>query len=154
MCLICSDKISSMKRSNIKRHFNTRHATFALKNPAGDSRKKACQELLSRVQASQQLLRVWARQGDWNSASFAGALAIVKNGKPFTDGKYAETFVLDVANKLFNNFSDKVKIIKQIKDMPLSAKTVHDRTIMMSNQVEEQQVKDINAAKYFLSRLG
>uniref|UniRef100_A0AAQ4S2E0 Importin subunit alpha n=1 Tax=Gasterosteus aculeatus aculeatus TaxID=481459 RepID=A0AAQ4S2E0_GASAC len=53
------------------RHFDTRHATFASKYPAGDSRKKACQELLSRVQASQQQLRVWTRQGDYNSASCA-----------------------------------------------------------------------------------
>lgn len=33
--------------------------------------------------------------------------------------------------------------------MPLSAKTVHDRTIMMANHVEETQVKDINAAPFF-----
>uniref|UniRef100_A0A3Q1C722 SPIN-DOC-like zinc-finger domain-containing protein n=1 Tax=Amphiprion ocellaris TaxID=80972 RepID=A0A3Q1C722_AMPOC len=137
VCLICNDKISSMKRSNIKRHFDTRHATFASKYPAGD------------IQASQQQLRVWTRQGDWNSASFAGALAIVRNGKPFTDGEYAKTFMLEVSNELFDDFSDKDKIIKRIKDMPLSAKTVHDRTIMMANQVEETQVKDINAAPYF-----
>ena len=37
---ICNDKIASMKRSNIKWHFDTRHATFASKYPAGDSRKK------------------------------------------------------------------------------------------------------------------
>uniref|UniRef100_A0A3Q2ZWW5 DUF4371 domain-containing protein n=1 Tax=Kryptolebias marmoratus TaxID=37003 RepID=A0A3Q2ZWW5_KRYMA len=111
-----------MKRSNIKRHFDTCHATFTLiKYPAGDSRKKACQELLCRVQASQQQRRVWTRQGDWNSASSAGSLATVRNGKPLTDGEYAKTFI----------------------------KTVHDRTIMMANQVEETQVKDINAAPFF-----
>uniref|UniRef100_A0A3B3HT75 HAT C-terminal dimerisation domain-containing protein n=1 Tax=Oryzias latipes TaxID=8090 RepID=A0A3B3HT75_ORYLA len=149
MCLICSDKIASMKRSNIKRHFDTRHAAFASKYPAGDSRKKACQELLSRVEASQQQLRVWTQQGDGNSASFAAALAIVKNGKPFTDGEFAKSFMLDVANELYANFSDKDKTIKQIKDMPLSARTVHDRTIMMSNQIEATQVKDLNAAQFF-----
>ena len=101
------------------------------------------------MQASQQQLRVWTRQGDCNSASFAGSLAIVRNGKPFTDGEYAKTFMLDVANELLDDFSDKDKIIKRIKDMPLSAKTVHDRTIMMANQVEETQVKDINAEPYF-----
>ncbi len=98
---------------------------------------------------TEQQLRVWTRQGDWNLANFAGSLAIVRNGKPFTDGEYAKTFMLDVANELFDDFSDKDKIIKQIKDMPLSAKTVHDRTIMMANQVEDTQVKDINAALYF-----
>uniref|UniRef100_A0A3B4FRD4 Tc1-like transposase DDE domain-containing protein n=1 Tax=Pundamilia nyererei TaxID=303518 RepID=A0A3B4FRD4_9CICH len=91
------------------RHFDTRHTTFASKCPAGDSRKKACQELLWYGM-------VWY----WNSASFAGALAIVRNGKPFTDGEYAKTLI-----------------------------TVHDRTIMMSNQIEATQVKDINAAPFF-----
>lgn len=33
--------------------------------------------------------------------------------------------------------------------MPLSAKTVHDRSIIMANQVEETQIKDINARTYF-----
>ncbi|KAJ3588721.1 hypothetical protein NHX12_009575 [Muraenolepis orangiensis] len=149
VCLICNDKITSLKRSNVKRHFDTRHATFASKYPAGDSRKKACQELLSRVQASQQQLRVWTRQGDYNSPSFAGSLAIVRNGKPFTDGEYAKTFMLDVANELFDDLPNKDKIIKRIQDMPLSARTVHDRTIVMANKVEETQVKDINAAPFF-----
>ncbi|KAK7938604.1 hypothetical protein WMY93_001930 [Mugilogobius chulae] len=115
----------------------------------GDNRKKACQELLKRVQASQQHLRVWTQQGDGNSASFAGSLAIVRNGKPFTDGDFAKAFMLDVANELFDDFANKDKIIKRIKDMPLSARTVHDRTMMMSNQVEERQVKDLNTAPYF-----
>ncbi|XP_068101524.1 protein FAM200C-like [Hyperolius riggenbachi] len=149
VCLLCNDKIASMKRSNLQRHFETRHTTFASKYPVGDSRKKACKELLGRVQASQQQLRVWTQQGDWNSASFAGALAIVKHGKPFTDGEYAKTFMLDVANELFDDFSDKDKIIKRIKDMPLSARTVHDRTIMMANKIEATQVKDINTALFF-----
>lgn len=149
VCLICSDKISSMKRSNIKRHFDTRHATFASKYPAGESRKKACQELLRSMQASQQQLSTWTRQGNWNSASFAGSLVIARNGKPFTDGEYAKTFMLDVANELFDDFSNKCKIIKRIEDMPLSARTVHDRTIMMANQVAETQMKDISAASYF-----
>ena len=149
VCLICNYRISLMKWSNVKQHFDTRHASFASKYPAGDSRKKECQELLRRVQASQQKLSAWTQQGKWNSASFACSLAIVRNGKPFTDVEYAKAFMLDVAKELFDDFSDKDKIIKIIKDMPLSAKTIHDRTFMMANQVAETQVKDINAAPYF-----
>ena len=55
--LICNAQISSMKRSNAKRYFDTCHATFASKYPEGDSRKKACLELLSEVKASEQQLR-------------------------------------------------------------------------------------------------
>ena len=57
--------------------------------------------------------------------------------------------MLDVTNELFENFSNKDKTIKRIKDMPLSARTVHDRTIMMANQVEEALLEDINAATLF-----
>lgn len=111
-CLICNDKISSMsQQSNVTRHFDTLHATFASRCPAGDSRKKACQELVCKVQASHQQLCARTRQGDfWNSASFAGALAVARNGRP----------LFDVANEL--------------------DKTVHNRTVMMANQVEETQV--------------
>ena len=128
---------------------DTRHATFASKYPAGDSRMKACLELLRRVQTSQQQICAWTWQADCTSASFAGSLAIVRNRKPFTDGECAKIFMLDVANEFFEHFSNKDRIIKRIKDMPLSAKTVRDRTIMMANQVEETQLKDINAAAYF-----
>ncbi|KAM3593852.1 uncharacterized protein V6R79_023473 [Siganus canaliculatus] len=135
VCLICNDKITSMKRSNVKQHVDLRHATCASKYPAVDSRKKACQELLSSVQASQQQLRIWTRQGDYNSASFAESLAIVRNENPFTDGEYAKTFMLDVANELFDDLPNKDKIIKRIQDMPLSARTVHDRTIVMEKKL-------------------
>ena len=65
------------------------------------------------------------------------SFAIVRNGKPFTDGKYAKKLMHDVANQRFENFSDKNKIIKRIKDMSLSAKTVNDRTIRLANQMEK-----------------
>ena len=146
VCPICNAQISSMKRPNVKRHFHSCHATFA---SIGESRKKACLELLGEVKASQQQLRAWTQQGDCDSVSFAAFLAIAKNGKPFTDGEYAKIFMLDVANELFEHFSNKDKIIKRIKDMPLSVRTVHDRTIMMANQVEETQLKGINAAALF-----
>lgn len=59
--------------------------------------------------------------------------------------------MLDVANELFNDLPNKDKIIKRIPDMPLSTKEllVIVPSIMVVNQVEETQVKDINAALFF-----
>ena len=105
VCLICNAEISSMKRSNVKRHLNTCQATFASEYPDGDSRKKACLELLRDVEASQQQFRAWTQRDDPNSASFA-ALAIVKNGN---HSQFAKIFRLDVANKLFEDFLSKEK---------------------------------------------
>ena len=61
--------------------------------------------------------------------------------------------MFDVANELFEDFSNTDKIIKRIKDMPLPARTVHDCMIMMANQVEETQLKNINAAALFFLAL-
>lgn len=47
VCLIYKDKIALMKWSNIKQHFDTRQTTFPSKYPAGDSRKKAYQKLVT-----------------------------------------------------------------------------------------------------------
>ncbi|XP_067950446.1 general transcription factor II-I repeat domain-containing protein 2-like [Watersipora subatra] len=57
--------------------------------------------------------------------------------------------MFDVANELFDDSSEKDKMIKWIKAMPLSARTVHDRTIMLLNQIVATQMKDINAAHFF-----
>ena len=53
VCLICNAQILTIKRSNVKRHFDTCHATFASKYPEGNSRKKACLKLLRKMKASQ-----------------------------------------------------------------------------------------------------
>lgn len=68
----------------------------------------------------------------------AGALADLRNGESVTGGEDAKAVTLDAAIELFDGFSDKDKILKGIKDMPLSAR-------MMSNQIEATQVKGINA---------
>lgn len=102
--------------------------------------------LQRKVQAGQQKLRAWAKQGDGNSAGFAGALTIVRNGKLFTGGNYDKTFMLDVTKELFNGILNKDKIIKSIKDISLSVRSIHDLTIMMAHQVEETK---INAGIYF-----
>ena len=97
--------ISLMKRSNIKRYFDSCQTMFASKYPEEDS-KKARLELLCKVKANQQQFHAWTQQGDPNLASFAASLAIVKNEKPFIDGEYAKIFMLDVANQLFEDFSN------------------------------------------------
>ncbi|GBM25539.1 hypothetical protein AVEN_222387-1, partial [Araneus ventricosus] len=44
-CLICHEKLAHNKKSNLERHFTTKHAQFADKCPTGVARKKAVEEL-------------------------------------------------------------------------------------------------------------
>ena len=113
VCLICGNKILSMKWLNVKETFRHTPCNICVEIPEGKSKKKACQELPRRVKASQQQLRVWIRQDNSNSASFSCSLAVVRNGKLFTDGEFSKKFLLDVANELFEDFLDKDRIIKR-----------------------------------------
>ncbi|XP_044275526.1 general transcription factor II-I repeat domain-containing protein 2A-like [Varanus komodoensis] len=79
-------------------------------------------------------------------ASFVAAQEIVRHGKPFTDGDYIKESFIKISEHLFSDFKNKSEIVQKIRDMPLSAKTVKDRTIKMAENITRQQIKDINSA--------
>lgn len=79
-------------------------------------------------------------------ASFVAAQEIARHGKPFTDGDYIKESFIKISEHLFSDFKNKSEIIQKIKDMPLSAKTVKDRTIKMAANITSQQITDINSA--------
>ncbi|GBM57501.1 hypothetical protein AVEN_137934-1 [Araneus ventricosus] len=81
-----------------------------------------------------------------NLASFAVSLEIAKRGKPFTDGEYVKDCFIRASEELFREFRNKAEIMRKINDLPLSAKTVQDRTAKMSSNVTHMQVKDIQLA--------
>lgn len=78
--------------------------------------------------------------------SFAISLQIAKRGRPFTDGEYVKDCFMRGAEELFRDFKNKTEIMKKIKDLPLSDKTVQDRTSKMSSNVTHMQVEDIHLA--------
>ncbi|GBL81370.1 General transcription factor II-I repeat domain-containing protein 2A [Araneus ventricosus] len=85
-CLIYHEKLAHNKKTNLERHFTTKHTQFAGKYPTGDARKKAVKELQKKKQQSSSMLSNWAQSSnDVNLASFAVSLEIAKRGKPFTD---------------------------------------------------------------------
>ncbi|GBO34473.1 hypothetical protein AVEN_17311-1 [Araneus ventricosus] len=81
-----------------------------------------------------------------NLASFAVSLEIAKRGKPFTDGEYVKDCFIRASEEMFRDFKNKAGIMKKIKDLPLPAKTVQDRTAKMSSNVTHMQVEDIQLA--------
>lgn len=93
------------------------------------------------------MLSNWAQSSNnVNLASFAVSLEIAKRGKPFTDGEYVKDCFIRASEELFRDFKNKAEIMKKIKDLPLSAKTVQDRTAKMSSNVTHMQVEDIQLA--------
>lgn len=56
---------------------------------------------------------------------------------------------IKISEHQLSNFKNKQEIVRKIKEMPLSAKTVRDRTIKMAENVTSKQIEDINLAQAF-----
>ncbi|KFM75060.1 hypothetical protein X975_02560, partial [Stegodyphus mimosarum] len=81
-CLICNEKLSNNKKSNIKHHFLIKHEPFARKHPLGDESKAIVMELCHRMQKSTSLFSSWILFAtNINTASFAVAQDINKYKK-------------------------------------------------------------------------
>ena len=145
VCLLCNEKLANNKKSNVERHFLNKHNVFAEKYPAGDQRKKVVLELRRRANQSKTFCSKSSSTSS-TSASFIAAREIACHGKPFTDGEYLKETFIKISEHLFSDFKDKNKIIQKIKDMPLLAKIVKDRTIRMAANISSQQISDINSA--------
>uniref|UniRef100_A0A671LDY9 Uncharacterized protein n=1 Tax=Sinocyclocheilus anshuiensis TaxID=1608454 RepID=A0A671LDY9_9TELE len=92
-------------------------------------------------------MQAWTgASGSLNAASFAWSLEIARPGKPFTDGKYVKSCMLNMATELFADFPNKDTIIQKIKDVP---RTVHDRAVKMASEIERVQINDITSADFF-----
>ncbi|GBO09175.1 General transcription factor II-I repeat domain-containing protein 2A [Araneus ventricosus] len=90
------------------------------------------------------MLSNWAQSSNnVNLASFAVSLQIAKRGKSFTDGEYIKDCSIHASEELFCDFRNKAEIMKNIKDLPLSSKTVQDGTAKMSSNVTHMQLEDI-----------
>ncbi|GFW76371.1 uncharacterized protein TNCV_1581501 [Trichonephila clavipes] len=70
----------------------------------------------------------------------------IAKGKPFTYGEYVKNCFIRASEELFLDFKSKPEILKKIKYLPLSAKTVQDRIAKMSSNVTYLQVEDIHSA--------
>ncbi|XP_039186129.1 general transcription factor II-I repeat domain-containing protein 2-like [Crotalus tigris] len=150
VCLICGEKLANNKKSNVARHFQNKHTAFAEKYPDGDERKKAVLELMQKadlkVDLSKNHFKKMNSAHSTTYASFVAAQEIVRHGKPFTDGDYIKESFIKISEYLFSDFENKSEIVQKIRDMPLSAKTVKDRTVEMAENITRQQIKDINSA--------
>ncbi|GBO01047.1 hypothetical protein AVEN_208070-1 [Araneus ventricosus] len=112
-CLICHEKLAHNKKSNLERHFTTKHTQFAGKYPTGDARKKAVEELQKQQQSSSMLSNWTQSSNSVNLASFAVSLEIAKREKPFTNGEYVKDWFIRVSEELFCDFKSKAEIMKK-----------------------------------------
>jgi hypothetical protein len=109
------------------------------------ARKKAVEELQKSQQKSCSVFNYWIQSSNNVNiaASFVVSQEIAKRGKPYTDGEYIKSCFVNASEELFRDFKNKADILKKIKELLLSAKTVKDRTVKMSLNITNQQVEDL-----------
>ncbi|GFX70422.1 SCAN domain-containing protein 3 [Trichonephila clavipes] len=74
---------------------------------------------------------------------FSPKRLVAKRGKPYTVGEYIKNCFINASEELFQDFKNKADILKRIKELPLSAKTMKDRTIKMCSNITTQHIKDL-----------
>ena len=79
------------------------------------------------------------------AASFEASKVIAQHGKPLRDRDYTKEAWLECAPFLFDNFSEKEKIIQRIEDLSLSRKTVKERILKMESDPAKQLTQDLSS---------
>jgi len=131
VCCLCGDTITG-RTYNIERHFSSKHKMETIKK-----------HVLNFGNQKGFLKKFLTQHHHSTAASFAAALAIGRNGKPFSDGEYLKTAFIQCSEHLFDDFKNKTEILARIKEIPLSARTVQRRINNMAADIDIQIRNDI-----------
>uniref|UniRef100_A0A3B3RGE1 HAT C-terminal dimerisation domain-containing protein n=1 Tax=Paramormyrops kingsleyae TaxID=1676925 RepID=A0A3B3RGE1_9TELE len=138
-CLLCRKILGVCKTYNVKRHFDTTHATFDKKYPLG-SQERAFQitSLEKNAIAEQNTMRASLKVSQAVTlATFKISWLLAKHGKPFSNGELVKNCFLET-QCLFDDLSNKNEIIRRIKSLQLSNDTVTRRISEISENLTEQ----------------
>uniref|UniRef100_A0A672PGZ3 DUF4371 domain-containing protein n=1 Tax=Sinocyclocheilus grahami TaxID=75366 RepID=A0A672PGZ3_SINGR len=138
-CLLCSKILDVCKTFNLKRHFDTNHATFDKNYPPG-SQERALKitSLEKNGIAEQNTMQASLKVSQAVTlAMFKISWLLAKHGKPFSDGELVKNCFLE-SQCLFDDLSNKSEIIRRIKSLQLSNDTVTRRISEMSENLTEQ----------------
>ncbi|XP_069157024.1 SCAN domain-containing protein 3-like [Procambarus clarkii] len=149
LCIFCSYTVVC-RTSSVKRHFENVHKNLSNKTE-GEQRELISRELRKTKTQAETFMNYISGRPSSNlvAASFEVSKVIAQHGKPLCDGEYIKEAWLECAPFLFDNFSEKKKIIQRIKDLPVSRKTVKDRILKLERNAAEQLTKDLSSCKFF-----
>ncbi|KAK4880600.1 hypothetical protein RN001_008746 [Aquatica leii] len=133
-CLICKEKFAHNKKSNLERHFTSKHAH----------------------DSSTSVFNIWMQSSsNVNMASFVDSQEIAKRGKSYTDGEYIKRCFIDASEELFRDFKNKADILKklvttQIEDLKL----VSALSIAVDESCNINDTAEVSLFVRFISHLG
>ena len=145
ICLVCNVTVSSLKKYNIKRQYQTL-TNFIREHPVGSELRrswitKACEKLEYRKDMFSSGNK---RLKDQTSASFELAWLVAKKKRPMVEGDKIINLALQIVTKYLG---DKASTFGT--GIPLSDSTMTRRVKMMSKDVSEQLIQPQEDAVFF-----
>ncbi|KAK0131923.1 General transcription factor II-I repeat domain-containing protein 2B [Merluccius polli] len=155
VCMLCHQTQALSKRGNLERHHNTNHPKFKdIFPPKSAIRAKRVLELKSGLKVQQSLfVKPVNRLKAATEASFRVSHLLAKHKKPFTDGELMKEAMAIVANTVFNDFKNKDDIKAALSSVPLGPATVTRRVESLSEDVDQQVLRDLARCEYFSVQL-
>lgn len=142
VCLICQETVAVKKVSNIKRHYETRHANYS--NYTGKARQDEIARLRKSFSKQSSFFNRVVEESDRNTrASYEVSKLIAERMKPFTDGEFIKETMLKVVDVVC---PEKRELFSSIS---LSARTVTRRIEDMAANVRNGLQGILNNLQYF-----
>ena len=150
VCLLCNESVAVVKQLNLKRHFETKHATFNTQYSIGSQiRKDKIKSLQATLVRSQLILTTsMTKQEKAMEASLRVCWLMAKNKRPFTDAELIKDCVLEVVDALCDD-KDKSNIISAVKEIPLSDTTAGRRVDILGEKSCEMLHCSLQAVQKF-----
>ncbi|XP_023612109.1 SCAN domain-containing protein 3-like [Myotis lucifugus] len=148
LCVFCSETIVC-RTSSVKRHFESVHKNIS--NKTEEQQREFLMNSAKQKKQADNFMNFISGRSSFNlvAASFEVSKVIAQLGKPLSDGEYIKESWLECAPFLFDDFSEKEKIIQCIKDLSMSRKTVKDRILKLASNTAEQLTKDLSSCQFF-----
>jgi Spin-doc zinc-finger len=129
VCLICNEKISSIKEYNIKRHYNSKHMCNYDKYK-GQLRMDKAEEMIEKLDKQQNLILSFSKSVEkYVKVSYLIAEKIAKHGKPFKDGEFIKECIQCVVDIISPSES------QSISNISLSGDTMARRIEDLSENI-------------------
>lgn len=145
LCLICQESISVVKKSNLKRHYETNHNNFEGKYPLGsNARGDQIQKLKQSVGNQRRLMgKFTTAQQRATEASLHVSNIIGKSMMPYKQADTVKECMIAAANVMYPGNSE---IIEGMKTLALSRNTCTKRIEDISEDLFRQLITKLENA--------
>lgn len=129
VCLICNEDVAMMKEYNVRRHYETKHQSYA--SCTGAERTQKFKQMAGSLQAQQQFFFGANKvQENATAASYEVAKLIAQHGKLFSRGDFIKQCLVKVTEIMcpekvqdFNNVSlSRNTVVRRIEDLSANLK--------------------------------